>query len=166
MATFGAHLDIELAHFSNFCQYIPKFKSWCPATVESMLNMGLIQVSTAFENALANVGKFKVVSEAGRDGSDGSDAKLSTVRHRARMTAYSAWVSNNSGKTGKLRVQVYERIQNKFYYFVIPKKMHVTVKYLEIPFDLNGNPIRSTARNGKNKWWKCEVFSFQELAKN
>jgi hypothetical protein len=166
MATLAAHLDTELAHFSNFCQYIPKFKSWCPKTVKTMLNMGIVQVSTAFEHALANVGKFKVVSEAGRDGSDGSDAKLSSVRHRAHMTAYSASVSNTEGKTGKLRVQVYERIQNKFYYFVIPKKLHSTVKYLEIPFDLQGNPIRSTNRNGKNKWWTCEVSSFKELAKN
>lgn len=163
MATLDIHKDLEIAHFENFKQHVPKFKGWCQKTIAQMLEMGLIQVSTAFEHALAKLGGFEVVSEAGRDGSDGSDAKLSSVRHRAQMTAYSAWVSNTAGKTGKLRVQVYERIQHKFYYFVIPYKVHSTVKYLEIPFDLKGNPTRVT-RNGKNKWWACEVSSFNELA--
>jgi hypothetical protein len=165
MATLGSNVDLESAHFLNFCEYIPKFKSWCPKTVKSMLDMGIIQVSTAFEHALANIGQFKVVSEAGHDGSDGSDAKLSTVRYRARLTAYSAYVSNIKGKTGKLRVQVYERLENKFYYFVIPQELHSTVTYLEIPFDLEGNPTRIN-KNGENKWWKCEVSSFEKLAKN
>jgi hypothetical protein len=164
MATLDIHKELEIAHFKNFKQYIPKFNRWCEKTISEMLEMGIIQVSTAFEHALANVGGFQVVSEAGRDGSDGSDAKLSSVRHRAQMTAYSAWISNTIGKKGKLRVQVYERIQNKFYYFVIPYKVHSTVKYLEIPFDLSGNPSRIT-RNGKNKWWSCEVSSFNEVAK-
>jgi hypothetical protein len=109
--------------------------------------------------------KFQVISENGCDGSDGSDAKLVTVRHRNHETEYSAYVSNTSGKTGKLRVQVYERIQNKFYYFVIPNRLYSQVKYLEIPFDLSGDPKRKT-RNGKNKWWKCEVQTFEELAQS
>lgn len=165
MATLDAHLDLEISHFKNFSKHIPKFKSWCPKTISEMLSMGIIQVSTAFEHALAKVGGYSVVSEAGRDGSDGSDAKLSSVRLRAQNTAYSAWVSNTAGKTGKLRVQVYERKQNKFYYFVIPHKVYSTVKYLEIPFDLEGNPTRVT-RNGKNKWWACEVNTFELLAKS
>lgn len=163
MATLDVHLDLEIAHFENFKQYVPKFNSWCKNTVADMLEMGLVQVSTGFEHALAKVGGFKVVSIAGQDGSDGSDAKLSSVRHRAHMTAYSAWVSNTAGKTGKLRVQIYERIQNKFYYLVIPHSLHKTVKYLEVPFDLKGNPSRIT-RNGKNKWWECEVSTFSALA--
>jgi hypothetical protein len=163
MATLDAHLELEIAHFHNFKNHIPKFKKWCGITVQEMLEMGIIQVSTAFENALANVGKFKVISEAGRDGSDGSDAKLSSVRHRASMTEYSAFVSNTAGKTGKLRVQVYERINEKFYYFVIPYSAHSTVKYLEIPFDLLGNPRRSTPR-GSNRWWGYEVKTFKDLA--
>ena len=118
MATLDIHLELEYAHFLNFRKYIPGYADWCPKTVSEMLKLGIIQVSTAFEHALAKVGKFKVVSEAGRDGSDGSDAKLASERHRAYGTAYSAYVSNTNGKTGKLRVQVYERIQNKFYYIV------------------------------------------------
>jgi hypothetical protein len=164
MATKNSTLDIESAHFYNFCKYVPGYRRWCQKTVSSMLEIGLIQVSTAFEHALASVGDFHVISENGCDGSDGSDAKLSTVRHRASMTAYSAYVSNTKGKTGKLRVQVYERIKNKFYYFVIPKKLHDKVTYLEIPFDLDGTPRRSSIR-GLNTWWGCEVSSFQELAK-
>lgn len=164
MATLDIHLELESAHFLNFRKYIPGYANWCPKTVDAMLKLGVIQVSTAFEHALAKVGKFKVVSEAGRDGSDGSDAKLASVRLRAYGTAYSAYISNTKGKTGKLRVQVYERIQNKFYYFVIPHSFYKTVKYLEIPFDLDGNPARWSTRCGKNKWWKCEVGTFQDLA--
>lgn len=164
MATLDIHLELESAHFKNFQQHIPNRTKWCDKTVSAMLEMGILQVSTAFEHALAKVGKFTVVSEVGRDGSDGSDAKLSSVRHRARGKGYSAWVSNTVGKTGKLRVQVYERIQNKFYYFVIPYSLHSTVKYLEIPFDLEGNPTRYTNR-GQNRWWGCEVNTFKELAK-
>jgi hypothetical protein len=166
MATLDIHLELELAHFENFQKHIPGYSTWCPKTVAEMLRLGIVQVSTAFEHALAKVGKFKVVSEAGHDGSDGSDAKLSSARHRAYGKAYSAWVSNTQGKTGKLRVQVYERIQNKFYYFVIPHSMHSTVKYLEIPFDLAGNPTRFSNKGGFNKWWKCEVKTFNNLAKD
>lgn len=166
MATLDIHLDLELAHFENFKKYIPGYAEWCPETVSQMLKLGIIQVSTAFEHALAKIGKFKVVSEAGRDGSDGSDAKLSSVRLRAYGNAYSAYISNTKGKTGKLRVQVYERIHNKFYYFVIPHSLYQTVKYLEIPFTLSGMPARVSNRCGKNKWWKCEVDTFNDLAKN
>ena len=165
MATLDIHLELELAHFENFQKHIPNYTKWCPVTVAEMLRMGIIQVSTAFEHALAKVGKFKVVSEAGRDGSDGSDAKLSSARHRAHGKMYSAWVSNTKGKTGKLRVQVYERIQNKFYYFVIPYSMYSTVKYLEIPFDLCGNPTRYSNKGGYNRWWSCEVATFDALSK-
>ncbi len=165
MATLDIHLELESAHFKNFQEHIPGYDKWCPETVSGMLKLGMIQVSTAFEHALAKVGNFNVVSEAGRDGSDGSDAKLSSARHRANGKAYSAWVSNTQGKTGKLRVQVYERIQNKFYYSVIPYSIHSTVKYLEIPFDLKGNPTRCSNRGGFNKWWLCEVKTFSMLAK-
>ena len=158
MATKTSNIGIETAHYNNFKEYVPESDTFCPNTMAKLLNIGLLQVSTAFEYALANEGGHQVVSEDGRDISDGSDAKLATVRHRARETAYSAHVSSTKNKTGKLRVQVYEKKHNKFYYFVIPFDAHIKVKYLEIPFSLSGEPQRT------NHWWNYEVPDFTRLS--
>jgi hypothetical protein len=158
MATLANNIDLEIAHFENFKNHVPKFKTWCDKTVRDMLKMGIIQVSTAFEHAVAKVGKLQVVSLNEMDWCDGSDGKLTSVRLRGRGKFYSAHVSNIKGKSGKLRVQVYERIQQKFYYFVIPHKAHSSVTYLEIPFELDGTPIK------KNHWWGYEVKNFKDLA--
>jgi hypothetical protein len=127
--------------------------------MNKLLEIGLIQVSTAFEHALANVGGFEVVSIDGCDGSDGSDAKLSSTRFRARGTAYSACVSGTKNKIGKLRVQVYERMTDKFYYFVIPNEAYCNITYVEIPFNVNGTPKKNS------KWWAYEVNTFESLSK-
>lgn len=158
MATKSENIQLEMAHFENFKQHIPNIDSLCASTINSLLNMGILQVSTAFEHALANVGGFEVVSANGYDGSDGSDAKLSTVRYRNKGKAYSACVSGTKNKTGKLRVQVYERITNKFYYFVIPHKSYTRITYLEIPFNLDGTPKVNA------KWWAYNVNTFVQLS--
>ena len=160
MATKTSNIGLETSHFNNFKEYIPNFDSWCADTTEKQLDLGLIQISTAFEHALANVGGHQVVSEDECDLSDGSDAKLSSVRVRGLGRAYSAHVAGSKTKTGKLRVQVYERKHHKFYYFVIPWNKHCAVKYLEIPFKLDGTPQRS------NHWWNHEVKTFERLAKD
>ena len=159
MATKTSNIGIETAHYNNFKEHVPGSATFCPNTMDKLLDIGLLQVSTAFEHALANKGGHQVVSENGRDISDGSDAKLATVRHRAKETAYSAHVSSTKNKTGKLRVQVYEKKQDKFYYFVIPFNAHNKVKYLEIPFSLTGEPQRT------NHWWNYEVQTFDDLSK-
>lgn len=158
------HIKYDIKHFNNFQKHLPNQKALCQKTVAKLLKLGMIQVSTAFEHALAKVGKLQVVSESGHDISDGSDAKLVTVRFRASRTAYDAHVSNTKNKTGKLRVHVYEKQQNKFYYFVIPYYAHSTVTYLEIPFHLDGTPKRVTYNGKANKWWEYEVDNFYELA--
>ena len=169
MATTMANLDLEIAHFNNFKQYIPGYNNLCADTVESLLQLGILQVSTAFEQALANVGGHKVVSLNKGDlvrNSKFSDAKLSSVRTYSRGKAYGAPVTNIYGKTGSLRVQVYERKQEKFYYFVIPRRAYIDIpktSNIEIPFEMDGTP-RKTNRSIVN-WWRYEVDSFKELAK-
>lgn len=158
MATKSENIQLEMAHFENFRQHIPDIDSLCIASIDKLLEIGLIQVSTAFEHALANVGGFEVVSANGHDGSDGSDAKLSTVRYRNKCKAYSACVSGTKNKTGKLRVQVYERITNNFYYFVIPHEAYAGITYLEIPFNLDGTPKVNA------KWWAHKVNTFVQLS--
>jgi hypothetical protein len=124
MATQLEHLDLEIAHFEHFKKYIPGHKNLCQKTVDTLLSQGVLQVSTAFEHALAHVGKHRLVSESRgdlyRNGSY-SDAKLSSVRTSGYGKSYTAPVTNIFNKTGTLRVQVYERKQNKFFYFAIPR---------------------------------------------
>ena len=162
MATTLAQIEYEIKHFRNFQQYLPKYNAMCTKTIDTLLYNGMIQVSTAFEHALAKVGKFEVVSESYRDGSDGSDAKLVTSQfHRGRCDAI---VSNTKNKTGKLRIQIYEKHQDKFYYFVIPQSEHSKVTCLEIPFHEDGTPKRITCHGHITKWWVFEVNTFKELA--
>lgn len=168
MATKLENLELEVAQFKNFVKYIPGINRCCPDTVTKLLGMGLMQVSTAFEHAVASVGGNQVVSEDEYDISDGSDAKLSCVRTSGYGEKYAAPVGNIQGKTGKLRIQVYERKQDKFYYFVIPNRAYRDIprsSNIEIPFELDGTPRRIPARQRTYaNWWKFEVNDFKELA--
>lgn len=127
-----------------------------------------MQVSTAFEQALARANGTEVVSTDSHDLSDGSDAKLVTVRTSSGGKTYSAPVHGFKNKTGPLRVQCYERLTNKFYYFVIPYWSYCDMSgksTIEIPFELDGTPRRVC--KGKKKWanwWDFEVKSFKKLA--
>ncbi len=165
MATKFEHLELEIAHYRNFAHYIPQLSGLCPVTVETLLSMGLLQISTAFEYAVAAVAGVTVVSCDGADLSDGSDAKISTASlHRHR---YVAGVSGIHNKAGALRVQVYERIQQRFYYFVIPHSAYCAIPVtsgIRIPFERDGTPRRSPGRPVAHNWWNYEVDTFQELA--
>lgn len=170
MATKMEHLLLETAHFNHFKERIPKFSDLDEPTVLALLELGVLQISTAFEHALAHIGNHKVVSldkgDLYRDGSY-SDAKLSSVRTSGYGKSYSAPVTNIFNKTGTLRVQVYERKQNKFYYFAIPRRAYIDIprsSNIEIPFELDGTPRRVPKRPVYVNWWKYEVGSWDEMA--
>lgn len=166
MATKSEHIGLETSHFNNFKKYIPKFDTMCEHTVQTLLEMGLIQVSTAFEHAIANSGNMSVISEDAADLSDGSDAKMVSVRTSSYGTAYSAPVTGIKNKTGILRVQAYERKQDKFYYFKIPHSAYSWIpksSNIEIPFELDGTP--RTRNNCTVNWWKYKVATFADMAK-
>jgi hypothetical protein len=156
MATQIAHLDLQIAHFNNFRKYNPKLSKLDQHTIDVLLKDNYIEVSSAFEKTVALVGKYDVISESHADLSDGSDCKLSTVYGDGRV--YVGQVTGFKHKTGKLRVQLYERITNKFYYFVIPYHWYNDMVKIKIPFTFNGVPKRD------NKWWNLEVKTFEELA--
>lgn len=159
MATNFAHLHLEIAHYRNFAKYFPNHENHCEKTVENLLELGVLQISTMFEQSLANVGGYTVVSEDTHDFDTGDDAKMCTVVLKSGGKMYSAQISGITNKIGNLLVQVYERKQEKFYYFVIPNEEFQNVSIIEIPFDLEGNP------KIKNRWWKYQVSTFEELAK-
>jgi len=165
MATKLENINLEIAHFKNFEKHIPNSDKFCCSTINTLLETGLIQVSTAFEHALANVGGLTVTSKDTEDLSDGSDGKLSTVRHHRIGKSYDAPVTNIAGKTGTLRVQVYERKNNQFYYFCIPHDAYSHISRtsnIEIPFELDGTPRRIS--KSKVNWWNYEVESFEKLS--
>ena len=167
MATKLENLELERAHFLHFKEHLPGYASLDKFTVQTLLDLGLLQVSTAFEYALANCGGHSVISEDQADISDGSEAKLSSVRTSSYGTSYSANVSNTKNKTGMLRVQVYERKLKQFYYFLIPHSAYCQVSStsnIEIPFLLDGTPKRSYSPVRLPNWWKYEVSSFFELS--
>jgi hypothetical protein len=168
MATKLENLDLEIAHFNNFRNKISGCEDLCQNTITRLLQFGIIQVSTAFELALANSGGHQVVSENTHDLSDGSDAKLSCVRTYNYGNSYGAPVTNIYGKTGSLRVQVYERKNHKFYYFVIPQYAYSHVpksSNIEIPFYIDGSPRRVPSRVVSRNWWNYEVASFEEMSR-
>lgn len=166
MATKLENIGLETAHFENFKNYIPKYDTMCKDTVRTLLDIGLIQVSTAFEHAIANCGSMQVISENAADLSDGSDAKLSSVRTSSYGTSYSAPITGIKNKTGTLRAQVYERKNDKFYYFKIPYDAYKCVPHtsnIEIPFNLDGTP--RDKNNCRVNWWKFKRDSFEEMSK-
>lgn len=169
MATKLENLHLEIKHFNNFKNWVPQYNVSCKETVDVFLKMGALQVSTLFELAVANVGGFTVVSEDANDGSDGSEMKLSSVRTCWKGKVYSAPVTNIKNKTGTLRVQVYERKQDKFYYFLIPHSAHSQVgskSNIEIPFHMDGTPKQEeSARRRLPNWWHFQVGSFTEVCK-
>jgi hypothetical protein len=160
MANKLENLDLENAHFDNIKEFIPEWEIMCKDTIAILQKYGLIQVSTALEYAVAHLGGYDVISKDFADLSDGSDCKIVTVRRRSKNAAYSAPISAFKNKTGGLRVQVYDRIFNKFYYFVIPRFAYEHKgSTIEIPFDKSGNPFRQT-----NNWWQYEVSSLEKMA--
>ena len=156
MATKPQSIWTETAHFNNFRKYIPAFEGMCDITVDHLLEMGVIQVSTAYEHALANLGNCEVINANHCDLSNDGEAKLTTTQlHRGKVDAH---VHNITGKTGHLLVQIYEQFTDKFYYFSIPHHAYLGLRVLEIPFNIDGSPKRNT------KWYRYEVDSFESLA--
>jgi hypothetical protein len=160
MATKLEHLDLEIQHFNQFVHLLPGIQKCCKKTVNHLLELGVIQVSSAFEHALARSQGTSVVSKNTHDLASGADAKLSSVRVHKGGEAYGAPVGGISGKTGTLLVQVYERKQNKFYYFKIPHRAYRHISSssnIEIPFELDGTPRRIPLRSVMMNWWRYEV---------
>lgn len=164
MATKLENLELEIAHFDSFKHYLPCYNELDQTTLQRLLEMSLIEVSTAFEQAIANFSGTSVVSLDNADLSCGSDAKLASVRTCTYGRSYSAPVSGIHTKTGDLLVQVYERKQHKFYWFRLPNRTYCHIpktSNIEIPFALNGTPRRSNKKEFNP--WDHECMSFEEM---
>jgi len=167
MATKQDNLHLEIAHFNQFKTWLPGYQNMHHLTVHDLLAMGLVEVSTAFETAIAHASGTEVISKDWADLSCGSDAKLSTVRTCTYGRVYSAPVTGIHNKTGDLLVQVFERKQDKFYYFRLPYDSYCDIpksSNIEIPFELDGSPRRHNRK--QNNPWDHEYGNFLEMCHN
>lgn len=168
MATKGSTLDLDIAFFNEL--YPLAYPNACEITekqARQMVKDGVIQIEALFELSVSKIGKLKRQSIEGMDFDDKSDAKKTSVRTCRYGSAYAAPISQVHTKKGSLRVMCYERKNDKFYYFVIPKFAfkHITAtSNIEIPFELDGTPRRIPRRAVNTNWWKYEVDSFKEMA--
>ena len=165
MATHINQIDSDIAHILNVKKHLQHTK-YKDVTAEDIRAGGLAR-STLVEIAVSACGGFAHTPENGRDHGDGSDTKSITTRKRDNLSTYSANVSDTNNKTGLLRVQLYEKYSNKFYYFAIPYWAHSQAKNdLEISFTKTGDPCRipKTAKKIPN-WWDFECDTFEEMCK-
>ena len=154
MATKQEHRSLDRAHFNHLKKHIPGYQKNYDICLNWLLGIGAIQVSTAAEYAIANQIGSRVIGHNRADLNCGSEVKLATARISSYGRSYSAPVTNISGKTGDLLVQVYERHRDSFYLFRIPHSSYSHIKSssnIEIPFYLDGEPRKS------NTWWQYEV---------
>jgi hypothetical protein len=169
MATRAISHDLDNAYIRHLLPKVKGYEKQDPATIEWVIENGLMQASTVAEHAVASVGGHEVVSEDSHDISNGCDVKLASVRTHSEGFRYGSPVSNFKNKTGNLVVIVYERQLDKFYYFSIPQSAYSLVSSIEIPFHHDGTPKRDVLVSShytntvKQKWWKFEKATFEEM---
>lgn len=126
--------------------------------------LGNVRPEKLLEVAIAVQGMLTRYNTTGMDYTDGSDAKSVSVRMHNSDRSYGAPVTGIFLKRGLLRVMVFERQFNKFYYFLIPYSAYKDIpekSNIEIPFTLDGNPRREN--NCNTNWWAYEVPDFKGI---
>lgn len=111
------------------------------------------------EIAVATVNKqVKITLGEGSDLSNGADCKFSIARVHNYGRSYSSGVKCKNKKF--VYACVYERIQDRFYYFAFPTEF----KEHSIPFNLYTGEPKRYGRGGKNIMWTWECESFEQMA--
>jgi len=102
----------------------------------------------------------------GQDFIDGSDAKTASVRWSNSGRSYGAPITSVHAKCGLLRCMVYERMKDKFYFFLIPNDAYSHISSssnIEIPFNKDTFEPRRDIKSRIINWWDFEVDSFESL---
>ncbi len=138
-----------------------------------------LHVESLLELAIGVVNKnIKVICTKKKDFDDGTDAKSVCSQFRNNDVKKGTWQHSakvtGHKKESHLRCMVYDDINDKFYYFVIPQEAVTNVSNLEIVFETFTNtyvePTWGEAKrfrtrgSGLRKWWNWEVESFEEMA--
>lgn len=140
----------------------PYYSKISPITkfVKKLVNDDILSFGQLFEKAIEKQLGLVRESTASKDFKNGDDAKCVVARVNSYGQRYSANVCNVHSKTGWLLVSVYERKQDKWYFFRIPHSAYKHIpktSNIEIPFELDGSPKLS------NHWWQHKVDSFKQL---
>jgi hypothetical protein len=139
------------------------------ALLREQVEVGIIQIETMLENALANSSKkYRRIAEAYRDFTDNSDAKKTVSCFRNNNIAKDLWmnsfaISGLKNKTGLIRSLCYSKEQDRFYFFAIPYIAYKGMPKVEVTLDTSTGYKKP---NGvpQGKWTKCQVDSFEQLA--
>jgi len=128
--------------------------------------MKLLSTGSLLEQAISTRKRLTRHNTIGKDFVDGSDAKSASVRWSSVNTHYGAPISDIHNKKGLLRCVIYERLHDKFYYFLIPHEAYKNIpksSNIEIPFNLDGTPKRDARRIRNVNWWQFEVPDFDGI---
>jgi len=143
--------------------------------LKKLSKIGLIQRERLVEIAISNLSGIAMDSTHGRDHADGSDTKTVVSQMRNNNHSRGSWMNsftirNVKTKTGALRVVAYNKLQEKFHYFFIPKVAYGdTVDQIEIVIEnvrgYMNQPNFTGTPSTHRKWWDYEVNTFEELCK-
>jgi hypothetical protein len=134
---------------------------------------GILASETLVEEAIAVAGNLtRCENGKGQDYTDKSDAKKAGISwdgiyRRSR----GADVRGLKNKKGWLRVVVPEPMENKLYFFLIPRKEYLNKNWecLRIPFAKTGGPPDLSKRSTKvfayRVWTEYNVKTFEELCR-
>ena len=177
MATTDNCIEYDIKFYQHLKPYLG-LTAQEEISMEAVVKRGFIQRDRLVEEAIAIVGNRTIVSVAGRDFCDGSDAKSVVSSERNNNIAKGGWtismiVRSIKTKTGALRIIGYNKLLDKFYYFVIPNTAFSGLASVEIVIEcfcraeFIGNRPNFTGEPRRDlKWWSYEVSTFEELARN
>jgi hypothetical protein len=160
--------ELDLAKFELLWPKAYPYYSKIPLItkfVRKLVEDKVIESGILFEKALSVQLGLVRESTAGRDFTNGDDAKLVVVRTCTYGKQYSAPVTNIHTKRNNLLVGVYERKQGNWFFFKIPYSAYKNIpktSNIEIVFELDGTPRRVNRQ--VTNFWDYEVSSFKDLA--
>lgn len=130
------------------------------------INDALLPAGSLLEKAISIRKGITRHPTVGRDFVDGSDAKSASCRWYSNNKSYGAPIHETFNKRGLLRCVIYERLQDKFYFFLIPRVAYEHIpksSNIEIPFNLDGSPRRDAPGVRNVDWWQFEVKEFDNI---
>jgi len=132
--------------------------------IELMWEKNLLQTGEIAERGLVKKSKGLLTQNSrnkkSSDFNDGSELKYATVQYDSPNCAR-AQINGLNGKTGLLRVMIFEPVTKKNYFFRVPYEIYSTVTSPKVYFDLVGNPRTPTRKGANFDMWQY-VCTFNE----
>jgi hypothetical protein len=127
--------------------------------LEIMWDKNLLQTGEIAERGLVKKSKGRLKQNSrnkkSSDFNDGSELKYITVRSDSAHCSR-AQIGGLKGKTGLLRVMIFEPITKKNYFFRVPHKIYSTITSPKVYFDTAGNPRSPTRKDANFDMWQYQ----------